>query len=394
MVSRAAAVALLCAAIGGLTVGVPRAAAQEEPPVPEPGADAAEASAPGDAPAPDSPVAAAAAVAATRSTLARAFERLAVHDWEGAVPAFREVADALEPHALLGGLRDQCLYNVACAQARLGRAEDAVRAFAESVEYGIRPLVTPVADGRVVLSPGLSFAHILADPDLDSLRDRSDFQDVLRPLLRAGEPLVELTAAAASAEIAPESLPGVIVALAEDQYVERGAAYWREALAEVPAVLAFVAGPVRPTPRSRRWLLVDGDERFAVAKIEEALAALRTDERVDASRVFMASLSPAAAQSAFAAALASPRAIAGLALGPFRFHAAWHADALHALRAVRGDAPWRIAYVAVDERLALALTAAGVAATRVEPPPPVVAPNARGAALRESLILALTRLLR
>ena len=381
---------VLLVLLAGLAVG------QDEPPVPaEPpheteSLDGAQIPATGE----EIVIRAAAVFAETKDARARAFERLEARDWAGCLAAFDEVVTALEPVPLLGGFRDQCLYNVACANARMGRPEEAVKALAACLEHGLRPVATPTEDGRVVIGAGLSFAHILVDSDLDSLRERDDFHAVLDGLLRAGEPLVLLTAAAQAMD-APTALPGVVIALPEDRDVDSGATIWGAALADVPAVVAIVAGPVRPSPRSRRWLLVDGDERFAVAKIDEALDALRSHANVDPSRVYMAALSAPAGQGALAAALARPRDVAGLALGPFRFHAAWHADALHDLAAARqGLAPWRVSFFRTGDTFESALTAAGVEGDPREPPPPIVPPEQRGAALRETLVAGLLDLLR
>ena len=134
--------------------------------------------------------------------------------------------------------------------------------------------------------------------------------------------------------------------------------------------------------------------RFGQA-INRALAdALRADPRVDRRRTFLVALTSGAGEVALAAALSRPRDVAGLALAPFRYHAAWHADALHGLRAACGDAPWTVSCVTPDDALPQALAGAGVAVDRRAPPPPIVAPEARGAALRQTVLDGLRDLLR
>ncbi len=56
-------------------------------------------------------------------------------------------------------------YNLACAQARAGRKDEALKSFAESVELGFRDL-----------------DHIKKDPDLDSLRESEEYKKVIEKL--------------------------------------------------------------------------------------------------------------------------------------------------------------------------------------------------------------------
>jgi len=342
------------------------------------GEDAAETPAAAEAdeqPTPAEAVAAAVAVReAASQDLDRAFDRMTERDWEGCIEPFLLVVEQIESQVLLGGLRDQCLYNVACAYARTERPAEAVEAFGRSVEYGLRPVTTPLPGGSLNVRPGLSLAHILVDSDLDSLRVRADFKAVLDPMLRGGAPVLEATPAV----VDDTRVAGLVVLLAEDRTVESGGAPWREALAEIPGIVCFAEGPVRPMPAARRWLLSDGDERFAVERIAAAIELLRSDPRVDPDRIVIAAASPLAAEAALQAALARPDDVAGLALGSFAFHAAWNADALAALGRTREGKPaWDIALVAPRKQVAKALEAAGADVEIIDGPPAPTPPVAR-----------------
>ena len=298
--------------------------------------------------------------------LERAFALLAARSWSASVVPFLSVVKQFESQPLLAGLRDQCLYNVACAYARTDEPERAVEFFGRSVEHGLRPVKTPTTDGRLTISPGLTLAHLLVDSDLDSLRDRDDFRSLLDPLLRGGAPVVEATPAASLPVTDGARLPGLIVLLSEDRDVAGGGSPWRIALAETPALICFVEGPVRPFPIAKRWLLSDGDERFAVSRVLEALEFLRADPRVDPARIVLAAASPLAAEAGLSATLDRAADVAGLVLGPFVFHAAWHADALAQLAASRGEKrPWGVHLVQPRGRAAAALRGAGATVTEV-----------------------------
>ncbi len=298
--------------------------------------------------------------------LERAFALLAARSWSASIAPFLSVVEQLESQPLLAGLRDQCLYNVACAYARTDEPERAVEFFGRSVEHGLRPVQTPTTDGRLTISPGLTLAHLLVDSDLDVLRDRDDFRSLLDPLLRGGAPVVEATPAATLAVTDGTRVPGLIVLLSEDRDVAEGGAPWRTALAETPALICFVEGPVRPLPITKRWLLSDGDERFAVRRVLEALDLLRADPRVDPARIVLAAASPLAAEAGLSATLDRAADVAGLVLGPFVFHAAWHADALARLGSSRREeVPWSVRLVQPRGRAAAALHEAGAAVTEI-----------------------------
>jgi hypothetical protein len=279
-------------------------------------------------------------------------------DWDAAVAAYEKAFRALGGSDALGGWRDQALYNAACAHARAGRAAEAADAFARSVKNGLRPLVGRGPTGAWVEAPGLTLEHVLVDADLDPIRGRPEYVAALRPYLAAGEPVVELAGDAKG----EGSAPAVIVLAADDEEAERALPAWRVAARGRRIVLAALAGPVRAKPSQRRWLLRDGDDRWAVAKIKETLDLLSKDERVDLSRVFLVGVGERPGEAAWAAAMAEHKRLAGFAAPGARFHPEWHADAVAALPATT-----RVALFASDAKAAGLLKGRGIEAAAVEP---------------------------
>jgi hypothetical protein len=282
---------------------------------------------------------------------------LAEKDWDAAVAAYARAAETLGDDASLGGWRDAALYDTACAHARAGRAVKAAEVFAQSVAQGLRPMARQTESGAWALAPGLTLEHILSDADLDAIREEKAYRDALRPYLAAGEPLLEFTRPDTSSLV-----PAVIVLAADGEDVERALPAWRVAARERRIALVAVAGPVRPTATDRRWILGDGDERWAVAKIAETLDLVAKDARIDGKRVFVVGMGERPGEAAWAAALAAPTRVAGFAAPGARFHAAWHADAIAAV-----PTTWRVALGATDAEPAKLLKERGIEATRVEP---------------------------
>jgi hypothetical protein len=282
---------------------------------------------------------------------------LAAKDWSAAVEAYSRALPALGEEPALGGNRDGALYNVACAKARLGRVAEAADAFAASVKNGLRATLLRGPAGAWMLAPGLTLEHVLADADIDPIRKEPAYSEALRPYLAAGEPVVEFTGEASS-----YAVPAIVVLAAEGEDAERALPAWRVAARDRAVALVAVAGPVRATPRERRWILGDGDERWAVAKLKETLDIVSKDIRVDPKRIFLVGFGASPGEAAWAAALADAKRVAGVAAPGARFHAAWHADAVAAL-----PATWRVALFAADERPAKLLKVRGIEAAVVEP---------------------------
>jgi hypothetical protein len=274
--------------------------------------------------------------------------------------------------SVLGGSRDQALYNTACAHARAGRVREAAETFAKSVASGVRRVVVPGPAGGWVETRGLTLEHLLADADLDPIRNEPAYVAALRPLLAAGAATVEYTT---PETVAP--VPAVIVLAPDGDDGERARVAWH-AGAKVPLAFVVLAGPVRPTAKERLWILGDGDERWAVAKVREGIDAALADPHVDRSRVFVAGVGARPGEAAWAAALAEASRIAGFAAPGARFHAAWHADAIAA-----APVSWRVALGRDDALPAKMLKDRGIEAARL---PPAGELSATAAAILDAML--------
>jgi hypothetical protein len=302
---------------------------------------------------------------ALEAALAADFEgqtALAEGDAETAARAFRRAAGAASRVPSLATLRWTALYNVACSEARRGDAPAALAALAESLAGGLDGRTVVVA-GREVAAPdaALTLEHVLADPDLDALRGTAGFDEVMKPYVAAGEAhVVEVGDGGTSRR------PAVLVLRGEDEKTsfEAVSYAWSREAGAAPWIVAALAGPVRRGDLRPRWLLLDGDERWAVARVGEVLDRLRADPRVDPERVFVAGAGPGAATAAWAAALAFPDRVAGVAaFAPRRLPAA-EADALAAAVRRRASAPWAVIVGSGDEDLAADLVRLGITPIR------------------------------
>ncbi len=282
--------------------------------------------------------------------------RLASKEWDEAVAAYAKALLAIGDEAVLGGWRDQALYNTACAEARAGRTEKAADAFAKSVRDGLRPVVLRGPAGAWVAEPGLTLEHLLADADLDPIRKQTAYVDALKPYLAAGTPVFEFTRPETSSLV-----PVVIVLALEGADAARAVTPWRVAAGERRIAIVTVEGPIRPTPKERKWLLKDGDDRWAIAKIRETLDLVAKDVHVDRKRVFLVAIGERPGEAAWATALAETSRLAGFAAPGARFHAEWHADGVAAL-----PVSWRVAVGTADEKAAKMLKDRGIDAARVE----------------------------
>jgi hypothetical protein len=174
-------------------------------------------------------------------------------------------------------------------------------------------------------------------------------------------------------------------------------ALWRKtASGAAPILLADVRGPVcgdppaeakllgtsggKPVPMPyRRWLLEDGDDRWALAhsrRVLDAVAAAAVEGRADAGRVFLFGEGRDAATAAWAAALAMPERVAGICAVGGAFHREAWADAVAAVPAKRaGKSPWKVIVGPRDDAAAEAMQSIGIEVTRTD------APSARRAAV-------------
>jgi hypothetical protein len=278
--------------------------------------------------------------------------------WDASIALYEEALAAYGTgdDAALGGWRDQALYNTACAHARAGRMQAAAETFARSVAFGLRTIVARGPSGEWMEQRGLTLEHLLADADLDTIRETPAYLSAVRPYLAAGDVTVEFTRPETSSLV-----PAVVVLAPGDEDLERTRAAWRAA-AQRPTALVVLEPPVRPSAKDRVWILGDGDERWAVAKVREALDVLLADVRIDHARVYLAGVGGQPGEAAWAAALAAPVRVAGFAAPGARFHAAWHADAI-------ADAPtaWRVVLGRDDAAPAKMLKDRGIEAVRIEP---------------------------
>lgn len=280
-------------------------------------------------------------------------------EFDAAANAYRQAIAALDGHAALGGWRDQAAYNLACAHARAGRPGPAADAFAESVRDGLRAPLARTPAGAWVETSGLTLEHVLADSDLDTIRGEQVYRRALAPYLEAGEPVVEFTRPERSSRA-----PAVVVLAAEGEDAARALPAWKVAAGDRALALVAIDGPVRPAPRERRWILGDGDERWAVAKVKRALDLVAKDPRIDEERVFLVGQGARPGEAAWAAALAERARLAGFAAPGARFHAEFHEDAIAAL-----PAAWRVALAKPDARAAALLAARGLKPAVLEPTP-------------------------
>ena len=300
---------------------------------------------------------AAEALARADPLLKEAGRSLEAKDWDDAVTRFAKVIAALGDEPVLAGHRDQALYNTACAQARLGQAAKAAETFALSVKNGLRAVLVRGPAGSWGFVPGLTFEHVLVDADLDPIRKEAAYLDALKPYLAAGDPVVEFTRPDTNSLV-----PAIVVLAADDADAERTLPAWRVAAKGRRVALVALAGPVRPTPTISRWLLVDGDDRWAVAKIKETLDLVAKDVHVDSKRIFLVGVGASPGEAAWAGAMSESKRLAGFAAPGARFHAEWHADAIAAL-----PTTCRVALSAADEKPAQLLKDRGIEAARVAP---------------------------
>lgn len=121
-------------------------------------------------------------------------------DYDGALVALQaqlallKRAEADVPQAWLNRQEAGVRYDMACARARLGKAEAALNEFTRAVELGF-----------------WRWDHLARDPDLDSIRDRPEFSAAVEAGKKAEAAALAKRAAAAVAEVERSLAEGPLV---------------------------------------------------------------------------------------------------------------------------------------------------------------------------------------
>lgn len=288
--------------------------------------------------------------------------------FEDAIRLYTEGAARIERDGgpRVAGWRDRALYNAACSMARLGRTTEAAETFAKSIEHGVRAPQAYIP-GRGWADVGaVTFEHILADPDLDRVRAEPAFRRAVEPYLSAGALEIDLGASVPGAR-----QPAILVLGAPEPQEP-----WE---IDVPAsglVFGTVPPPIAPKGAAtdladRRWLLGDGDERWALARIREALTDVADEDVCDPARIYVAGHGAESGTAALHALLTMPDRAAGFVVFGARFHPAAIADDV-ALLSKRKDRPW-IAFGPGDTALRDLFASHGIATEAAPDPAAAVA---------------------
>ena len=236
--------------------------------------------------------------------------------------------------------RDRALYNAACSQARLGQVDAAAATFARSVEHGLRTAKSWVPGQGWRDVGALALEHVLADPDLDAIRPTDAYRDALSPFLAAGALNVDLSLAV------PGGIQPALLLL--DQPERAGAAPWELDVPETGLIFATLPAPIArlgedTAPADRRWLLTDGDERWALARVREAQSDLESEPACDPAAIFVVGVGPESGTAALHALLIMPDLFAGVVVFGARVHPAAIADDVAVLARRKTKLP-RIAF--------------------------------------------------
>lgn len=288
--------------------------------------------------------------------------------FEDAVRLYTEGAARIDRDgsARVAGWRDRALYNAACSMARLGRTAEAAATFAKSIEHGIRAPQAYIPGQGWADVGAVTFEHILADPDLDRVRAEPAFRRAVEPYLSAGALEIDLGSALQGVR-----QPAILVLGAPEPQEP-----WELEVPEGGLVFGAVPPPIAPKGAAtdladRRWILGDGDERWALARIREALTDLADDDVCDPARIYVAGHGAESGTAALHALLTMPDRAAGFVVFGARFHPAAIADDV-ALLAKRADRP-RIALGAGDAALRDLFAAHGVATETATDPAAAIA---------------------
>jgi len=222
-----------------------------------------------------------------RADLQRAYE---AEDWKTARVTLEAQIEADPDRAALH-------YNLACVEARAGRADAAIAALRRSAERGFRFLATLTRDG-----------------DLDSIRDHAQFADVRGVVARNHAVSLDgfRERAEREATIIVHAPKGrgphpLIVALHPFGGDAAGfASLHRELADELGAVLVLPQG-MTPVGEGWSWGVVEEGEHLIVRAIRRALA----DHAIDRQRVLLTGFSQGGGM-AFTVALRHPELVTGV----------------------------------------------------------------------------------
>lgn len=232
--------------------------------------------------------------------------------WDDASARFEELAKWIELSGdpRRAGRGDAAWYNAACAHARAGRPDDAVRCLAASLRNGLRPIDTLAADGTWIAGKPLRIEHIVADPDLDAIRAHPGYAAALAPFTAAGAVTVESLGPAGGTSVV--HLLGPVV----DVEFDSG------------ETTVFAEPPIEDGSQND-WTLSDGNVQFGAARVRAAVSAA-VAAGADPARVRIVAWTDGASRAAWRAVLDDPSRVGEMNLGALPWDEVDDADRLAA----------------------------------------------------------------
>ncbi|MCG3135826.1 MAG: hypothetical protein HMLKMBBP_03592 [Planctomycetes bacterium] len=239
--------------------------------------------------------------------------------WDDAATRFEELAGWIESSGdpRRAGRGDAAWYNAACAHARAGHADAALRCFGKAFAHGLRPIDALSPDGTWISGRPIRIEHVVADPDLDLIRAHPGWAAALAPFVAVGT--VHVATIAERGAASDVHLIGV----------ERA-----EIEADEGTTTVVAEPPIDDGQGAARWVLADGNVRFGAVRARDAVAAA-VAAGADPMRVRVVAWTDDAARAAWRAALEDPSRIAALDLPSLPWDPVDDADRLAAFGAAR-----------------------------------------------------------